>query len=811
MTDRKNSQPATFAHGDGAFNDEIQVFSELGISEPGSPEGYYNLAVTLVRKGDSLEAERRYRQALELRPAYPEAANNLAILLMARNETQEAEALYRVALAERPDYCEAHINLGKLLTDTARRVEALYFLRRAVQLQPNSVLARDRLGYLLQCMARYEEAIGELTLATQLGDCLASSWNNLGTCFYREAKHGAAEHAFRQALSRDSQYVSALSNLLLISNYSSGDRADVFRLHQSFGAFLGTKCKDVEFIAHRNRPDPLRRLRIGFVSGDLRGHSVGYFIESVLPGLVAQGFQLFAYFNYPQGDARSDKFKPLFHQWREVYRKDDGALAEQIRQDEIDILLDLSGHTSHSRLPVFGLMPAPVQLSWIGYPNTTGVDAIDYRLTDSYADPEGDSDIYHTEHLWRLPGSFLCYTPPVTAPLVASPPCLLNGFITFGSFNSRPKLGDECLDLWCRVLHAVPDSRMVLKAAYGMDEKAARESLLGEFMRRGIAGERVSIQASVGSLEKHLESYEAVDIALDSYPYHGTTTTCESLWMGVPVVTLVGDRHVSRVGVSLLSNAGLPQLIAGDGDRYVEIASELASDSKRLKAMRSSMRECLTASRLLDSSAMSRELGIALRAMWETYCASRTEEAVVASCDESVLPMRLQIGGQVHEEGWHLLDIQPRECVDFVGDIRDLRRFSDESYSEIYCSHVLQLVGQQEVLQCLKGLRRILQPGGKLYLSVPDLDVLAWLYANPRIEKMEKFHLMRAIYGRQIDNYDFSFTGFSLGFITDYLADAGFASVEQVPSFGFFDDSSVMNISGLPISLNLIVEVAEVP
>jgi predicted SAM-dependent methyltransferase/transposase len=353
----------------------------------------------------------------------------------------------------------------------------------------------------------------------------------------------------------------------------------------------------------------------------------------------------------------------------------------------------------------------------------------------------------------------------------------------------------------------VPDSRLLIKTLSGLTDPAEQQSLRDQFTCRGIAEQRLLIQVAVDSFEKHLESYRDVDIALDSYPYHGTTTTCEALWMGVPVVTLSGDRHASRVGVSILSNAGLPELVGENTEQFVEIARRLACDFERLAVLRGGMRERLSSSVLFNANAMGQNLGQAFREMWEHYCSAQALDLADALPEDSKLPARLRIGGQGRVDGWCLFDAIPCADVDFDGDMRNLSRFSNETYSEIYCSHHLQHLGLTEILNWLKEVRRIMQPGGKLYISVPDMDVLAWLYANPRVEKMDKFQLMRVLFGGQTNEFDFNLMGFSLDFMVDYLAQAGFASVEQVPSFGLFNDPSDMMIDGIPISLNLVVEV----
>ncbi|MDO8310707.1 MAG: methyltransferase domain-containing protein, partial [Sideroxyarcus sp.] len=464
------------------------------------------------------------------------------------------------------------------------------------------------------------------------------------------------------------------------------------------------------------------------------------------------------------------------------------------------------GHTASTRPMVLGRRPAPIQVHWIGYPNTTGLDCIDYRITDEWVDPLTDGETYSSEDLWRLPGSFLCYRPSEAALDAKSPPCLERRHVTFGSFNSRAKLSDECVVLWCRILNAVPGSRLVLKSMVGADDEEARSALQRCFEAHGVAAERVDVLKRTSTPEDHFATYHDIDIALDTFPYNGTTTTCEAMWMGVPVVALAGDRHASRVGVSLLNNVGLSELIAETQDDYLRIATELATDPVRLQNLRASMRARMLASRLLDRQAMGVSLGSAFREMWQRYCSGFPAALPIqgGEPDQQGDLLKLHIGGKQVREGWKILDALQRDEVDFIGDIRHLEAFADESCIEIYCSHVLEHVGQVEILEALQGLHRILAPGGLLYISVPDMDVLAWLFLDPSMGKPQRFEIMRMMFGGQLDEFDFHQIGLNFDFMLDYLQEAGFSSVEHVESFGLFDDSSSYRPGGHLISLNLI-------
>lgn len=790
----------------GQLDEALAAYQAIAADFPESHEARYKLATCFAKLKKTAEAERGYREAISLWNEHPEANNNLGTILSARGELDEAERLYRVALAERTDYFQAHLNLSRLLNETRRLLEAKYHADRALTISPRSPDAHVQLGQVLLSLGKISSALIQFERAAELDPHSALALSSLGFLYWQIGRHADAEKMLRSALTVLPDFLPAWNNLLMISNYRLLDREQVFRLHRAFNDIVRRQCGEVPAPPAEARPDGHRRLRIGFISGDLRRNSVAYFIRAAVEHLDRGQFQLFAYYNYRTEDEVTWTLKRSFQDWRSIYGVTDEDVAALIQKDRIDILVDLAGHTAGNRPLVLGRRPAPIQVHWIGYPNSTGLDGIDYRITDAWVDPPIDGNACSSEQLWRLPGSFLCYKPFDAAPEPQAPPCLARDHVTFGSFNSRAKLSDECIALWCRILDATPSSKLVLKSIFGADDETARSSLRHRFALQGIAAGRVDVLPPTTAQEDHLATYHALDIALDSFPYNGTTTTCEALWMGVPVVTLAGDRHASRVGVSLLNNVGLAELIAQDADDYVRIATELAKDPDRLADLRATMRERMTTSRLMDGRAMGSCLGGALREMWQRHCSRFSPELPVEgfATDEQQSLLSLHIGGKELRAGWKILDAIPRKEVDFIGDIRRLEAFADESCGEVYASHVLEHVGQAEMMDTLNGLYRILAPGGRLYLSVPDLDVLSWLFLNPSMGKLQRFEIMRMMFGGQVDEFDFHKIGLNFDFLMDYLRGTGFARVEHVESFGLFDDTSNMTVFGHPISLNLI-------
>ena len=367
-----------------------------------------------------------------------------------------------------------------------------------------------------------------------------------------------------------------------------------------------------------NVTNPERRLRIGYVSADFREHSVARFLKPLLLARDHEAFEVFCYSAVVNPDSMTRQFQGLADHWRNATGLSDGNLAEKIHDDCIDILVDLGGHTAGNRLPMFARKPAPIQVTWLGFPGTTGLASIDYRLVDPITDPQDNGDDLASETLFRLADGFLCYGPPDDSPTILEERHL-NTTLTFGSFNNPAKLSATTIDTWSALLAQLPHARLLLKGR-PFDDATGRARFLNAFLHRGIDRERIDFVGYLSSSTEHLALYRQVDIALDPFPYNGTTTTCEALWMGVPVVTLCGDRHSGRVGASLVTQLGLRELIARDVQHYVDIAAALAADRKRLAELRLGLRRRMAASSLCDGPAFARKIEAAYRTMWRMWC-----------------------------------------------------------------------------------------------------------------------------------------------------------------------------------------------
>ena len=406
-------------------------------------------------------------------------------------------------------------------------------------------------------------------------------------------------------------------------NYDSRyDAGTVFKEHLEFANKIAEPLSSI-LLRHTNDHDPARRLRIGYVSPDFRRHSVAYFIEPVLSSHNRERHEIFCYSDvlHHDHDDVTKRIQKYADQWRNIVGMSDEMVSEQIRSDKIDILIDLAGHTGGNRMLLFARKPAPVQVSWMGYPATTGLSTMDYKIVDSYTDPPGMTEQFYTENLIRMPESFLCYLPYEESPDIGPPPSLKEGRITFGSFNNFSKVSTEILGIWTRILRELPGSRLILKSQVFTVE-TARRRVMDIFERECVSAERIEFMTFEQSVKTHLDLYNRIDIALDTFPYHGTTTTCEALWMGVPVITLAGNAHVSRVGVSLLSNVGLPELIAKTSDEYISVAVNLAMGVERLRSLREKLRDMMKRSPICDAERFADNLEMCYRKMWETWCVS---------------------------------------------------------------------------------------------------------------------------------------------------------------------------------------------
>ena len=503
--------------------------------------------------------------------------------------------------------------LGAAFYRLGRHSEALLPAHKAAALLPGDAEAHINFANALSGLGRLNEAVGGYRKALQINPDYAEAHYNLGITLKELGRLDEAEDSYRNALRSNPDLLIAHSNLLYLQNHNpSGDPLRCLAEARQFGQKVGNKIPS-RFNEWTCPMEPAR-LRIGFVSGDFRIHPVGYFLESVLEQIDGNSIELIAYPTIQTSDELTARIKPRFLAWKPLSGLSDEEAARMIHSDNIHVLIDLSGHTCHNRLPIFAWKPAPVQVSWLGYFATTGISEIDYFIADNWTLPENEPAFF-TEKIWRLPETRLCFTPPDIDIEVSPLPALSNGYVTFGSFNNLSKMNDEVVALWSRVLSSAPNSLLFLKAKQ-LKETSIRQHVIERFAQHGIRADRLVMEGHE-SRAKYLSAYHRVDIALDTFPFPGGTTSVEGLWMGVPVLTLTGGSLLSRQGMGILMNAGLQEWVAADADDFVFRASTHASDVQHLARLRSGLRQQVLATPLFDAARFARHFEAALWGMWK--------------------------------------------------------------------------------------------------------------------------------------------------------------------------------------------------
>ncbi len=594
------------------------MYREVLRRAPDQPDALHLLGVIAHHAGREDEALRLISRAISLRDSEPGYYSNLGLVHEALHHHDQAAACYRQALALDPGFAEANSNLGGILANHIDLEEAVTLCRRALAARPDFPQALCNLGLACSYQGRLDLAVEVLEKALALWPECIQAWHNLGTVFSRQNRQERAIACFERALTLKPDYVGAYDSLYFSLLYRAGTRPEaLFAAHRRYAAQFEAPFKS-RWPRHGNDRDPVRRLRVGYVSPDFRNHSVGYFAEPLLAAHDKSDVEVWCYYNGHQVDVMTERFRAYADHWVPCRNLSDDELSARILADRIDILVDLAGHSANNRLRVFARKPAPVQVTWLGYPTTTGLDAIDWRMTTREVDPEG-SESCHSERLWRLPRTMWCYRPPEDIAASPVPAPARDGIVRFGSMNNFPKISPEAVALWCRVLRELPRAGLVMT---GVPEGSAREALLATFAAQGIEADRLEIHDRVPAPEFRALSAR-IDIALDSFPYNGTTTTCESLCMGIPVITLSGDSSVARSGHALLGLVGLDELCARDEAGYVGIAVALARDLPRLAALRAGLRERVMASSLRDEAGFARDIESAFRAMWTQWCDGR--------------------------------------------------------------------------------------------------------------------------------------------------------------------------------------------
>ncbi len=598
-------------------NDEAAQCCERALGlDPDCAEAHVNLACVYGKLGRLGQARWHGQKALALRPGDPNAHSYMGVIFQSEGRMQEAIAAFLKALTLDARHIESLEGLGQIYQAIGDMNSALDYRNRVVSIHPEHAAAHTNLGATLHEMGDLEGAAACYREALRLDPKFVAAHSNLGAYHLLLGKRDLAAASLRRALDIDPDFVSARSVLLFsMSTDETRTASDYLSEARRYGITVAKKASHLTQPDWSRQGDALRPLKVGFLSGDLREHPVGRFLEATVSQIDAERLELVAYSTYAREDARTAQLKPLFRAWHMVAGLSDKLIAEKIRADEIDVLIDLSGHTAQNRLPVFAWRPAQVQASWLGYWASTGIAEMDYVLVDPISATRNMATQF-VEKLWFLPDTRMCYSTPPFMQLatVSAAPRHSKGYPTFGSFQVLNKINNQTLSVWSEVLGKIPDARLRVQSMQ-LSEPSARNNFSSRLVAAGISMERTELHGR-SPLEQYLAAYAAVDLVLDTFPFTGGTTTCEALWMGVPTLTLAGETLIARQGASLMNNAGLPEFVAHSKEDYVNKAVALALDPSKLQTIRAGLREKVLASPLFDSKRFARNLEEALIGMW---------------------------------------------------------------------------------------------------------------------------------------------------------------------------------------------------
>jgi predicted O-linked N-acetylglucosamine transferase (SPINDLY family) len=541
---------------------------------------------------------------------------NYGIVLAETGRAAEAAAQWEEALKLCPNDVDILANLGNVYRMLKRYADAEERCRRALAIDAHHVGALTNIGLVHWEQARIDDAMDAYQAALKTTPDDPELWNNIGIVLHAQGKRDEGIAAYRRAIELRPNYAAPWSNLLVSVHYHPYyDGKMILAEHRRWAELMADPLTG-KAPPHANDRDPNRRLKIAYSSPELLGHPVGLFMHPILQHHDHANYEIIIYSDVVQPDDYTHRLRALADQWHDVGGLSDAQLAKKVRDDRIDVLVDLTLHGNRNRMMTFARKPAPVQATYLAFAGTSGLKAMDWRITDVNIDPPGVDDCY-SEKSYRLPETYWCYSAPPEARDVVPPPMLTNGFVTFGCLNYFTKVSSAALKTWAQILQRVPDSRLLVQSDRGGHWGLVREY----FVDRGIDQSRIELVPRQ-KYRRYLQTYNRIDIVLDPYPYNGGTTTCDSMWMGAAVVTLAGERGVARAGVTLLTNVGLTDHIAHAPQQYIDLAVALGSDPQRLAKLRGEMRQRMLRSPLMDAPRFTRNLEAAYRHMWKAWCAT---------------------------------------------------------------------------------------------------------------------------------------------------------------------------------------------
>ena len=793
--------------GAGNHDQAESLFLDVIRKDPGNVAALYSLGVISVQVRHRPEVALGYlERARASDPSFVMAWNASGSVLQSLGRYDEAGKCYKQATNLDPRYAEAWMNSGILLHTLDKHVDALLCFEKVREIEPDSPRMLANRGILLTQLKQGEQAIASFKRLLEVDPGYAEA---PGMLLY-EQLHACDWSDFERLRQQIVDGVRAgkrmCSTLALMSMVDSA--SDHFLCAKTYAKTLQDKPFPILWQGERYDHS---RIRIGYLSPDLREHPVGQLMIGVIERHDKTRFETFGFsLGIDDKSTLRERYLAGFEHFHDVRSQTAEQIARLIRANEIDVLIDLAGYTSDSRSAVLLHRPAPIQVNYLGYPGTLALPCMDYIIADRHIIPEENKRCF-AEQVVYLPYTYL----PTDAGLKASPSTpprteygLPEQGLVFCAFNHDHKINPRIFDVWMNILGKVPDSVLWLMAR----NDAIKNNLRREAKSRGIDPARLVFAGRVPEKANHLARYRLADLFLDATPYNAHTTAADALQGGLPVITYRGSAFPGRVASGLLAAAGLPQLAVDSFDAYVELAVDLALDEGKRKALR----EHLVGNRdqlpLFDTPRFCRDLESAFATMWqrhqqglpvESFAVDPATPSRMAAIPPSSSPRRLKIEGEKPAPGWQNLSDTPADGADHAGDVRDLSRFSDGQFELVYTCHSLNHLSLLEILPVLKELARIIQPGGRLMISVPDLEVLCRLFGSPHLGVNERFHVMRMIFGGQTNESDFNRIGLNHEFLQHYLLAAGFRSVNRVDGFGQFDDASELKPFGVPISLNL--------
>lgn len=604
------------SHQAGRFDEAVHWYKKTLEFNPENVSLLSNMGVALQSQGKLAAAAECYQKAISINPNYAEAHSNLGLLFQEQGQLDAAVVSYQKAIAIKPDFAMAYSNLGYALTEQGKFAEAVVNLHTAISLQPNYADAHYNLGIALAGQSKLEEAIVSYQNTISIQPDYVQAYNNIGNALKELVQLDDAVSWYKKAISIQPGFKKAHSNLLFAINYHPDLSAEEIYAEYKNWNERQILSQVSEITEHDNELRPEKRLRVGYVSSDFRSHACRFFVEPLLANHNQSEVELFAYANVAIPDAVTIRLKKLFHRWCDIVGMSDEAIIKQIRADGIDILVDLAGHTRGNFLTVFARKPAPIQVSWMGYGYTTGLTAMDYFLADPIFVPEGAGHLF-SEKIFRLEKTYAVYRPSEEIVAVGPLPARSNGYVTFGYFSRSVRMNIKTIKTWAEILKRVAGSRLLLNEKKFLNPGLAK-ILLDQFLSFGVASDRIILKYQTPPWS----SYNQIDIALDPFPHNAGTTTFDALYMGVPVITLVGRPPVGRFGATILGSLGAEEWVTENSEDYVACAVALSAELQQLEDIRANLRQRMEASPLRDEPDFAREVERAYRTMWRGYCSA---------------------------------------------------------------------------------------------------------------------------------------------------------------------------------------------